>query len=58
MGNGVRVAACVSPLAHGELFNKYTRTSLSRIRALGCNVIEAGRPREFLDKVMEFIEAR
>jgi hypothetical protein len=54
---GIRVLACVSPLAYGELFSPYTKHSLTKIEEAGCNIIETMRPREFMEGVQAFLEA-
>jgi len=55
---GIRVVACVSPLAHRELFEPYTMITLPRIRKVGCEMIETGRPTEFLEMVQALLSAQ
>jgi len=37
---GMRVVACVSPLAGGRIFSPYTREPLLRVEAAGAEIIE------------------
>lgn len=53
---GIRVLACVSPLAKGEVFAPYTENVLKRIREAGCEILETWRPIDFLEGVQTFLE--
>ena len=52
---GVRVCACVSPLAHKSIFRPYTRRSIDDMAKLGIYMADTYRPSFFLDQVNEFI---
>jgi len=54
---GIRVLACASPLAYGELFSPYTKHSLFKIEEAGCDIVKTTRPREFMEGVQAFLEA-
>ena len=53
---GVRVCACVSPLAHKSIFKPYTKESLDKMRRMGVKMIDTYKPIQFLDEVHDFIE--
>ena len=53
---GVRVVACVSPLARGKIFSPYTKDSLEMIREAGAEVIETPTPSDFLEGLRVFLE--
>ena len=53
---GVRVCACVSPLARKSIFRPYTKRSLSDMEKLGIFMADTYRPSSFLDQANEFIE--
>jgi len=53
---GIRVVACVSPLANGKIFSPYTKDSLERIREAGAEVIETSTPSGFLEGLQVFLE--
>jgi len=53
---GIRVVACVSPLARGKIFSPYTTDSLERIREAGAEVIETSTPSGFLEGLQVFLE--
>lgn len=52
---GVRVCACVSPLAHKSIFKPYTQRSITEMRKLGITLIDTYKPRDFLEEVQKFI---
>ncbi|MBS7620042.1 hypothetical protein KEJ21_05290 [Candidatus Bathyarchaeota archaeon] len=56
--SGVRVAACVSPLAYSDLFSKYSKPAIAKLRSIGCEVIETYKPMSFLEEVQRFIESQ
>ncbi len=53
---GVRVCACVSPLAHKSIFRPYTKESLKRLKEMGIRQLETYKPSVFLDEAQSFIE--
>jgi hypothetical protein len=53
---GVRVCACVSPLARKSIFSPYTKESLEKLRRIGVKMIDTYKPSKFLDEVHGFIE--
>jgi len=53
---GIRVVACVSPLAGGELFQPYTSVALRRIRDAGAEILETNGPTKFLEGVQSILE--
>jgi hypothetical protein len=53
---GIRVVACVSPLAYNELFTVYTEPVLSQVKKLGCYMVETTKPSEFLSKIQALLE--
>ena len=53
---GIRVVACVSPLANGKIFSPYTRETLVRVEAAGAEVIETSTPSDFLEGLQVFLE--
>jgi len=53
---GVRVCACVSPLAHKSIFRPYTKESLKRMKDIGIRQLETYKPSVFLDEAQGFIE--
>jgi hypothetical protein len=53
---GVRVCACVSPLAYRSIFRPYTKESLENMRRMGIRMIDTYKPIKFLDDVHAFIE--
>ena len=53
---GIRVVACVSPLARGKIFSPYTKDSLKRIREAGVEIIETSTPLVFLESLQVFLE--
>ena len=55
MDQGVRVCACVSPLAHKSIFKPYTKRSLEDMEKLGIFIADTYRPSSFLDQANEFI---
>lgn len=55
--NGVRVSVCVSPLAYSDLFQKYSKPALARLKGLGCEVLGTENPFAFLEEVQGFIES-
>jgi len=52
---GVRVCACVSPLAKKSIFKPYTNRSLSDMKKLGIHMADTYRPSKFLEQATEFI---
>lgn len=54
--NGVRVCACVSPLADKSIFRPYTKDSLKKMRKMGITIIDTYKPSVFIDEVQAFIE--
>jgi len=52
---GVRVCACVSPLAHKSIFKPYTQRSIAEMRKLGITLIDTYKPSDFLEEVQKFI---
>lgn len=55
MNQGVRVCACVSPLAKKSIFKPYTNRSLSDMKKLGIHMADTYRPSKFLEQATEFI---
>jgi hypothetical protein len=55
LDQGVRVCACVSPLAKKSIFRPYTRQSLADMEKLGIFMANTYRPSDFLDQANEFI---
>ena len=55
---GVRVCACVSPLARKSIFRPYTKESFERMRKMGVTMIDTYKPTKFLDEVHAFIEEK
>jgi hypothetical protein len=53
---GIRVVACVSPLAGGELFKPYTSVALKRIKDAGAEILETKGPAKFLEGVQSILE--
>ena len=53
---GVRVCACVSPLAHKSIFRPYTNESLKKMKQIGIHQMDTYRPSVFLDEAQNFIE--
>jgi hypothetical protein len=53
---GIHIVACVSPLAYSELFTVYTEPVLSRIKKLGCHIVDTNRPSEFLQEIQTLLE--
>ena len=53
---GVRVCACVSPLAHKSIFRPYTKESLKRMKDIGIRQLETYKPSVFLDEAQGFID--
>jgi hypothetical protein len=53
---GVRVCACVSPLAKKSIFRPYTQESLEKLRKLAIPMIDTYKPIQFLDEIHSFIE--
>jgi hypothetical protein len=53
---GIRVVACVSPLARGKIFSPYTRETLVKVKATGAEVIETSTPSDFLEGLQVFLE--
>jgi hypothetical protein len=53
---GIRVVACVSPLAWGELFQPYTSVALRRMKDAGAKILETNGPAKFLDGVQSVLE--
>ena len=53
---GIHIVACVSPLAYSEFFTKYTESILSRMKNLGCKIVETTKPNEFLKEVRAILE--
>jgi hypothetical protein len=53
---GVRVCACVSPLARKSIFRPYTKESFEQLKRIGVKMIDTYKPSKFLDEVHEFIE--
>jgi hypothetical protein len=52
---GVRVCACVSPLAHKSIFRPYTQRSIAEMKKLGITMIDTYKPSIFLEEVQKFI---
>ncbi len=52
---GVRVCACVSPLAHKSIFKPYTQRSIAEMRKLGITLIDTYKPSDFLEEAQKFI---
>ncbi len=55
---GVRVCACVSPLAHKSIFRPYTNESLKKMKKIGIHQTETYKPSSFLEEAQSFIEER
>ncbi len=55
---GVRVCACVSPLAHKSIFRPYTHESLNKMKKLGIRQVDTYKPSSFLEEAQSFIEER
>ena len=55
MDQGVRVCACVSPLARKSIFRPYTKQSLADMDKLGIFMADTYRPSNFLEQANEFI---
>ena len=55
---GVRVCACVSPLAHKSIFRPYTNESLNKMKMIGIHQMDTYRPSSFLEQAQSFIEER
>ncbi|MCB2173107.1 hypothetical protein KQH65_10250 [archaeon] len=55
LDQGVRVCACVSPLARKSIFRPYTKQSLAEMEQLGIFMANTYRPSDFLDQANEFI---
>ncbi len=55
MNQGVRVCACVSPLAKKSIFKPYTNRSLRDMKKLGIHMADTYRPSKFLEQATEFI---
>jgi hypothetical protein len=53
---GVRVCACVSPLAHKSIFRPYTKESLKKMKDIGIQQLETYKPSVFLEEAQGFIE--
>ena len=53
---GVRVCACVSPLAHKSIFRPYTKESLNKMKEIGIRQLETYKPSVFLEEAQRFIE--
>lgn len=53
---GVRVCACVSPLAKKSIFRPYTNESLKRLSDIGLYMADTYSPTKFLDQAHDFIE--
>jgi len=54
---GIKVVACISPLAEEDIFTPYTEKALKLLRESGCEMIETRRPSDFLDDVQVFLES-
>jgi hypothetical protein len=52
---GVRVCACVSPLAHKSIFRPYTQSSIAEMKKLGITMIDTYKPSTFLEEVQKFM---
>ena len=52
---GVRVCACVSPLAHKSIFRPYTKRSIEEMKKLGITMINTYKPSTFLEDIQKFI---
>lgn len=55
---GVRVCACVSPLAQKSIFRPYTSESLYRLKKMGIRRVDTYKPSSFLEEAQSFIEER
>ena len=55
-GLGVRVCACVSPLARKSIFRPYTKESFEQLKRIGVKMIDTYKPNKFLDEVHDFID--
>jgi hypothetical protein len=55
---GVRVCACVSPLANKSIFRPYTNESLKKMKKIGIHQTETYKPSSFLEEAQSFIEER
>ena len=55
---GIKVLACVSPLAYSDLFRPYTREVLSKVEKTGCQIIETKKPSTFLEYVQTALEGK
>ena len=53
---GVRVCACVSPLAHKSIFRPYTKDTLAKLKNIGIETIDTYKPSQFLEDAQAFIE--
>ncbi|MGD2200772.1 MAG: hypothetical protein PVJ38_03950 [Candidatus Bathyarchaeota archaeon] len=58
VGQGIRVVACVSPLARSRIFSPYTEETLERVRRAGAEIIETEKPSDFLGAVQELLDSR
>jgi hypothetical protein len=54
--SGVRVCACVSPLANKSIFKPYTKESLKKLSEIGIYMTDTYSPTKFLEQAHEFIE--
>jgi len=55
---GIRVFACVSPLALDERLRGYVEPILLKLRRMGCEVLTTTEPRDFLQKLRPLLERR
>ena len=54
LNQGVKVCACISPLANKSIFKPYTRQSLTEMKKIGVYMADTYRPSIFLDQVNDF----
>jgi hypothetical protein len=55
---GVRVCACISPLAHKSLFKTYTKGTIDKLKKMGIFMADTYSPTKFLDEAQKFIEEK
>jgi hypothetical protein len=56
VNQGIRVCACISPLAYKEIFRPYTEYTLDILDKIGINKIDTYNPTNFLEEVHSFLE--
>jgi hypothetical protein len=55
---GVRICACISPLAHKSLFRTYTKGTIDKLKKMGIFMVDTYSPTKFLDEAQKFIEEK